>query len=46
MIRALVLAAFVAVVVCVYAFIAIPNYQECRDSGHSRLYCASTHLVR
>lgn len=40
------LAAAIIVVACIYAFVAIPNYQECRESGHSRMYCAATHLVR
>ena len=35
----------IAMIVGAYA-IAIPNYEECRAHGFSRMYCTFTHLVR
>jgi hypothetical protein len=30
----------------IFAFVAWPNYNECRDAGFSVRYCAFSHLIR
>ena len=34
------------IVVALYAFVLVPNYRECRSTGHSAMYCTTTHLIR
>lgn len=41
-----VFAALAVIMFALYALVLIPNYQDCRASGHSVMYCAMTHFVR
>lgn len=39
------IASILALAVLGYVLV-IPNFQECREAGHSVRYCVLTHLVR